>query len=163
METLGDRIKMARQAKGYTQTELGAYAGIGKSAVSQWERNRIKNPTAQNLLPIAKALGKDPGELLTGRAAKLKASVDVPIADEVLSAKLSALNHSTPEQMNLYTIETLLGLKCKMKTWIIFLLANSDNKNTVLDEVAALKQAQDMLATLIEQKESEPSRVNETL
>lgn len=69
----GNKIKAYRKAAGLTQTELGAAAGIRKSAVSMIE-NGVTEPSLKTLkafssrlgVPIEELLGEDPmdnGEL----------------------------------------------------------------------------------------------------
>jgi len=40
METMGDRIRAIRQARGMTLDEVAAIVGVGSAAISQWERGR---------------------------------------------------------------------------------------------------------------------------
>jgi transcriptional regulator with XRE-family HTH domain len=42
-DTMGDRIKMLRQAQGLSQEKLGELVGVSKSAVSQWEDGSVAN------------------------------------------------------------------------------------------------------------------------
>lgn len=44
---IGKRIKMLRQSKGYTITELADMAGVSKSYLSYIERNVQNNPSLQ--------------------------------------------------------------------------------------------------------------------
>ena len=159
MKTLGERIAIERKAKGLTQTQLGKYAGIGRSAVCQWEKDRIKTPSAANLLPIAKALNVDPNYLLTGKGDK---TLNINVNNVVESAKQLEIQTSTNDDaMNPNTIENLFNLRCKTKTWIIFLLGNSDNVKLGIDELNALTRAHDMLTNLIESKRKELNSVKE--
>lgn len=159
MKTLGERIAIERKAKGLTQTQLGKYAGIGRSAVCQWEKDRIKTPSAANLLPIAKALNVDPTYLLTGKGDK---TLNINVNNVVESAKQLEIQTSTNDDaMNPNTIENLFNLRCKTKTWIIFLLGNSDNVKLGIDELNALTRAHDMLSSLIESKRKELNSVKE--
>jgi transcriptional regulator with XRE-family HTH domain len=156
MSTLGKRIEQERKNKGFTLEALGNYAGVSKSAVWQWERNRIKNPTAANLLPIALALGVNPDYLLYGKGDKYIKTLNNTVSDVVESAKPSS--DSTlliQDPMNPNTIENLFNLRCKTKAWILFLIGNSDNQNMGIDEYLALSKAYEMLGTLLENKRKE--------
>jgi transcriptional regulator with XRE-family HTH domain len=156
MGTLGQRIEQERKAKGLTQAQLGKYAGIGRSAVCQWEKDRIKNPTAANLLPVALALEVNPEYLLTGKGEKGIKTLNNAFINNVESAKqLLIATPEKPDTMNPNTIENLFNLKCKTKTWIIFLLGNSDNKNMGIDEYLALSKAYEMLGALLDNKRKE--------
>lgn len=66
LETMGDRIRMLREAKGYTQTQLGDLCGVSKSAVSQWERNETANIKLQTFLTLLEVLGTRYEYLLKG-------------------------------------------------------------------------------------------------
>lgn len=66
IETMGDRIRMLREAKGLTQLELGNLCGVSKSAVSQWERNETANIKLQTFLTLLEVLGTRYEYLLKG-------------------------------------------------------------------------------------------------
>lgn len=53
METMGDRIRQLRVARGLTQPELAELCGVTKSAVSQWEDG---STTDIKLIPFLKLL-----------------------------------------------------------------------------------------------------------
>lgn len=67
---LGSRIKAARQALGWSQSELGKAVGVSKSAVSQWERGAVQNLKLGNLFTAAHVLNKDIRELVFGEDGK---------------------------------------------------------------------------------------------
>lgn len=56
MKSQGERIKKLRKSKGITQRELAEAIGISEQAVSKWEKS-ISNPSASNLMKIAKIFG----------------------------------------------------------------------------------------------------------
>lgn len=68
METMGDRIRMLREAKRYTQTELGREVGVTKSAVSQWENGQTANIKLQTFLRLLDVLGTKYEYLIYGAA-----------------------------------------------------------------------------------------------
>ena len=58
----GVRIRRLRQAKGWSMADLAEKVGLSKQAISQIEvRGGI---SANNVLPLARALGIDPSEIL---------------------------------------------------------------------------------------------------
>lgn len=65
-ETIGDRIKQARLEQKLTQQQLAQKCGVKRAAVSQWENGESKSPTAENVMLIAKALGRSQKWLITG-------------------------------------------------------------------------------------------------
>jgi DNA-binding XRE family transcriptional regulator len=66
METMGDRIKQLRQAKGWTQEQLGTRLGVTKVAVSQWETGGTSNVRLRTFLALAEELGTTPHYLIFG-------------------------------------------------------------------------------------------------
>lgn len=62
----GKRIKEARKAKRLTQETLGNYAGVSKSAVSQWENGQVDSIDSAHLYHIAKALDVSQDYILSG-------------------------------------------------------------------------------------------------
>lgn len=55
MNTVGDRIKIARKAKGFSQLSLAAEVGVTRSTVNDWENNRA-NPQEHNAERLAQVL-----------------------------------------------------------------------------------------------------------
>lgn len=68
METMGQRIRALREAKGWNQEKLADVTGVTVSAVSQWERDETKNVKLEPFLRLAEALGTDPHYLVFGAA-----------------------------------------------------------------------------------------------
>lgn len=62
---IGEKIKMARVAKGYTQEELGSLIGVQKSAVAKYENGRVVNIKRSVLAKISKVLDIAPVELVS--------------------------------------------------------------------------------------------------
>ena len=62
---IGNRIKSARLAKGYTQEELGNLIGVQKSAVAKYENGRVVNIKRSVLSKISKVLDIPPVELVS--------------------------------------------------------------------------------------------------
>jgi|GEM_PF-593863 len=73
--TVGERIRRAREAAGLKQSELAKKAGVTPSAISQIESGLSKQPSADNLLKIAKALNANPQWIISGRGDKRQLSV----------------------------------------------------------------------------------------
>jgi len=57
METMGDRIRMLREAKRLTQAGLGDLLDVSKSAVSQWELGQTANIKLKTFLRLLEILG----------------------------------------------------------------------------------------------------------
>jgi len=60
---VGDRIRKLREAKGWSQEELGFKSGLHRNYVGRIERGE-QNVAVVNLAKLAKALGVRPSELL---------------------------------------------------------------------------------------------------
>lgn len=62
MQTMGDRIRILRESKGWTQTQLAERltargAPVTFSAVSQWERGETENIKLRAFLALVEELG----------------------------------------------------------------------------------------------------------
>lgn len=62
--TLGNKIKQARLAKGLTQTELGKLLGVEKSAIAKYENGRVVNLKHTTLLKLTHILDLSPSDLV---------------------------------------------------------------------------------------------------
>lgn len=62
---IGEKIKAARLAKGYTQEELGKLIGVQKSAVAKYESGRVVNIKRSVLAKLSKILEIPPVELVS--------------------------------------------------------------------------------------------------
>ena len=65
LRAIGSRIKIAREKKGLTQTELADILGVSSKAVSKWETARGL-PDISLIEPLAHALSVSVMELMTG-------------------------------------------------------------------------------------------------
>jgi transcriptional regulator with XRE-family HTH domain len=68
METMGDRIRQLRGARGMTQEQFGKLVGVSKSAVSQWEDGSTKNIKLSTFLLVLEVLHTDANYLIWGLA-----------------------------------------------------------------------------------------------
>jgi transcriptional regulator with XRE-family HTH domain len=66
-DTVGARIRAARQDRGMTQNDLAVAVGVSRSAVAQWETERA-GQVRGNLTRIASVLGVPVQYLLHGEA-----------------------------------------------------------------------------------------------
>jgi transcriptional regulator with XRE-family HTH domain len=64
MPTVEKRVRELREARGWTQVQLGVYAGISPSTVNLIEHGH-RNPNTTTLQKLATALGVEPGDLFT--------------------------------------------------------------------------------------------------
>ena len=63
--SIGERIKMLRQAKSLTQEELAIRAGLTKGFISQVERN-LTSLSVESLIGILDALDEKPSTFFDG-------------------------------------------------------------------------------------------------
>lgn len=63
LEKIGKKIRMLREAKGYSQEEFAALADLGRTYYGRVERGE-QNISVQNLICIAFALQVEVGELI---------------------------------------------------------------------------------------------------
>ncbi len=66
-QTIGRRIKVLREERGWTQRQLGERCDLDHTAVSRIEHDRVR-PTRRTLRDIARALGIPVEELTDGPA-----------------------------------------------------------------------------------------------
>lgn len=63
MNNLGEKIRILRERKGYSQTEFAEVIGVSRQSISKWE-NGESTPDAYNLKSIANILNVSLDELL---------------------------------------------------------------------------------------------------
>jgi DNA-binding XRE family transcriptional regulator len=66
METMGDRIRTLRQARGLSQSQLAERVGVTAGAVSQWENGNTQNIKIPTYLKLCTELGTTPHYLALG-------------------------------------------------------------------------------------------------
>lgn len=66
MQTMGDRIRLLRQARGFSQTDLAERVGVTGGAISQWELGGTKNIKLETFLKLCSELGTEPHYLIFG-------------------------------------------------------------------------------------------------
>ncbi len=88
---VGNRIKLAREAKGWSQPDLARKVGVSKSAVNQWENGAVQNLKLGNLFAVADALGKDVRELVFGETPGALSVAETSAAYSVVTTQQWAL------------------------------------------------------------------------
>jgi len=68
---VGEKIKKLRKEKGLTLQDLATSVGLGKSYIWEIENGRIKNPSFEKILIIAKALDVDVEYLVNDQELKV--------------------------------------------------------------------------------------------
>lgn len=80
---IGQKIREARNAKGFTQEELGNLVGVQKSAIAKYESGRVVNIKRSTLQKIASALDIRPSELIFEHTPKESASFHVKVISDL--------------------------------------------------------------------------------
>lgn len=66
MNTIGDRLKLARLRKDLTQVELAKKSGVKRGVIVKIELGNTQQPKLKHLIALARALGISPVELQFG-------------------------------------------------------------------------------------------------
>jgi transcriptional regulator with XRE-family HTH domain len=85
LRAAGERIRIARRERGWTQDDLAQNVGVSRSAVAQWETGR-SGQVRGNMARIARALDVDVEYLLYGT--QLRQPLQAAGADELALLRL---------------------------------------------------------------------------
>ena len=66
MATIGERVRLLRKKRGYSQVELAALVGISQGSLSLIERNDTEMPAGATLAGLCRALKTTPDFLIAG-------------------------------------------------------------------------------------------------
>lgn len=66
MVTIGQRVRLLRKARGYSQVELSQLAGISQGSLSLIERGETGMPAGDTLMNLCRALRTTPDFLIAG-------------------------------------------------------------------------------------------------
>ncbi len=78
MQTMGDRIRLLREARALTQKQVGDYCKVTDASVSQWERGSTANIKLATFLLLCEILTTDPQYLIFGPDRKPGAQPTIP-------------------------------------------------------------------------------------
>lgn len=81
--TVGEKIKILRKKKGFTQTELGERVGVKKNAVSKWECGRVEDIPTSTIKILANLFDVQASYLLDDDADCIPKSVPIPTAPNI--------------------------------------------------------------------------------
>lgn len=65
VSTIGERIRLAREAKGLTKSELQRRLGVAYTTLTAWEKD-LSEPTISNAVEVASALDRTPDWVMFG-------------------------------------------------------------------------------------------------
>lgn len=66
MSTIGQRVRLLRKLRGYSQVELAALAGISQGSLSLIEKNKTEVPAGDTVAGLCRALRTTPDFLIAG-------------------------------------------------------------------------------------------------
>lgn len=117
----GVRIKAARLEMDLTQEGLGRLCGVTKQAVGKWEKDETE-PTASNIVSVAKYLEKTPEYFMTGQESLENRALDKTLFIEVIEFALdnnefkkSKLGHDALARIILHTYYRLQRIEDKSR------------------------------------------------
>lgn len=104
--TLGDRIKLARKARGLTLDAVAREVGVHKSTIQRYEKNEYANPKLPVIESIARALAVNPS-WLAGMSSDMNppgpARYIAATLSDSLSRKLARLDAADHAKVEAYT------------------------------------------------------------
>jgi transcriptional regulator with XRE-family HTH domain len=90
---IGKRIRALREERGLTQREVARRAGLTPSGVGFIEHGQTRNPSAETVVSIARALGVPVEELLEEPVPLAKAPQETGLSEEALVQAPPGLNY----------------------------------------------------------------------
>lgn len=84
MNTIGARVRLLREKRGYTQVELAKLVGISQGSLSLIEKNKTEVPAGSAVAGLCKALRTTPDFLIAGAGAEDPDSIDSAIQEHEL-------------------------------------------------------------------------------
>jgi transcriptional regulator with XRE-family HTH domain len=120
MKTIGQRIKAARQSRGWTQHEFAAEIGVSRGAIGNWELGKDGKGgiTLENLERVAEATAVSVEWLRTGSGPSGMSdsemprrheplTIDVEFLEAILAATFEAMNR--PRDQAAFLASALIG------------------------------------------------------
>lgn len=98
MGTIGDRIREAREAKGWTKAELARQLKVEPPTISQLESGETKSPSSENLLRL-RDLGINPDFIMRGKGPKLLEDIEKKLKTDTLMSMIGELDESEADMV----------------------------------------------------------------
>jgi len=99
MTTLGDRIKAAREAKGWSKAELARRLEVTAPTVSQLESGSSGAPSSETLLKM-RDVGINPDYIMRGKGQKLIEDIEKKLKIDTLNSMLDELDESETDMVS---------------------------------------------------------------
>lgn len=108
-ESVGDRIRIAREAAGLSKSDLAREVGVSASSVTQWESGETKKLEGENLVMVAIATAVNPVWLATGKGGRHPTPIMVSAA-EARSGYHSIQPHGEAVVVPVFSATASMGL-----------------------------------------------------
>ena len=118
--TIGEKIRSLRKQKNWTQQKLANAAGVAKTTVLDWEKNRY-SPEGKNLINLAESLGTTVSYLIGETSEPFKAArsrrdydlVEIPVISREHTAccggGITAPDETSPPEETILISRRMLG------------------------------------------------------
>jgi transcriptional regulator with XRE-family HTH domain len=145
LDTLGHRIRHFRTAAGFTLDALGERAGVAPSHLSLVENGK-REPKLSTLQSIARELGLDLAELLSGEAPSRRAALEIELEraqQGALYASLGLPRVRVTKGTSDDTLEAVVGLHRELQRRASEAIATPEEARRANTELRALLRRQD--------------------
>lgn len=131
----GQRVKQAREAKGWSQTELAEKAGVSRQAIFSVETGETKTMRPENLFRAADALGVKARWLATGEGPKAP-ELDRTINAEALKIAVLDVEKAIHKTTGKLTTEK----KCELITAVYEMYISGEKPSNIVRLVQLASQ-----------------------
>lgn len=115
MATIGERIRIAMDAAGLNQKELGDRVGVSKQAIGAMIKGKTKSPTPANVFAIADATGFEARWITTGKGPMTRQEaamdrLDISMLSPQSQAAIRAALHAFAQQEHAHNGDDCEGI-----------------------------------------------------
>lgn len=144
--TIGDKIRAARESKGWVQEDLAKEMGVEPPTVSRWETGENR-PHPKHVAKLTRVLNLPPGwnQVDYSEAAKLDMEAREKLAQKIDSLEVRMKQLNSPTTMGLFLpkdIIAMLSILNQEQTNSLRTYLQASIPSTLLDVLSALKQEQ---------------------
>jgi transcriptional regulator with XRE-family HTH domain len=98
MSTIGDRIKAAREAKGWNQAEFARQLGVKPPSITQLENGKTRRPASETLLRMRDA-GINPDYIMKNKGPVLLAEAERSMREQTLVSMFRGMSEEGRAQI----------------------------------------------------------------
>lgn len=131
----GDRVKQAREAKGWSQSDLAEQAGVSRQAIFSVETGETKTMRPENLFRAADALGVKARWLATGEGPK-----SPELARTINSETLKMAAFDVEKAVSKASGKLTLEKKCELITTLYEMYISGEKPSNVVRLVQLASQ-----------------------